>query len=178
MLEINVTFKNLVFTLLHNILFQVFKESIGTAVFDKNINYEELRWGERFNPIIKENYNIKITTISNEIIKEELNQYFKLETITKEAIEGTNKLRRVNLRSFLAKNAIINTKVLFLETSYEFEPILDLDFINYENLKNQYGNNELDQILGELRIDTAWAITKILDLRAANKKLIKLLENK
>ena len=66
--------------------FQVFNESIGEAVFDKNTYYEDLRWGERFNPIVKENHNITISTISNERVREKLNQYFKLEERTIEAI--------------------------------------------------------------------------------------------
>ena len=158
--------------------FQVFNESIGEAVFDKNTFYEDLRWGERFNPIVKENHNITISTISNENIREELNQYFKLEERTKEAIMFSNNKRRGDLRAFLTKNGILNTKALYLEESYEFEPFSELKFINYENLKSQYGTVELDQILAELRIDTAWAITNILDLIEANNKLQQSLELK
>ena len=53
----------------HNTQSQVFNESIGEAVFDKNTYYEDLRWGERFNPIVKENHNITIATISNERVR-------------------------------------------------------------------------------------------------------------
>ena len=158
--------------------FQVFNEIIGEAVFDKNTFYEDLRWGERFNPIVKENHNITISTISNESIREELNQYFKLEERTKEALGFSNKLRRGDLRSFLTQNGILNSRAIYSEKGFEFEPFFDLKFINYENLKNQYGNVELDQILAELRIDTAWAITNILGLIDANKKLKMLLEEK
>ena len=68
--------------------------------------------------------------------------------------------------------------MLYSEKGFDFEPFLEMKFINYENLKNQYGTIELDQILGELRIDTAWAITTILGLIEANKKLKQLLEEK
>tara|TARA_R110001632_G_scaffold54410_9_gene133343 strand:+ start:2560 stop:3294 length:735 start_codon:yes stop_codon:yes gene_type:complete len=158
--------------------FHIFKESIGEAVFDKNTYYESLRWGERFNPIVKENHNITISTISNEGVREELNQYFKLEERTKEAIAFSNTKRRGDLRAFLTKNGILNTKAIYSVKGYEFEPFFELKFINYENLKNQYGNVELDQILAELRIDTAWAITNILGLIEANEKLKKILEEK
>ena len=161
-----------------NTQFQVFNESIGNAVFDENTYYEDLRWGERFNPIVKENHNITISTISNERVREKLNQYFKLEERTKEAIGFSNKLRRGDLRSFLTKNSILNSKALYSEKGYEFEPFFELKFINYENLKNQYGNVELDQILAELRIDTACAITNILGLIEANEKLKKILVEK
>ena len=56
--------------LFHSTQLQIFKESIGKAVFDKNTNYEDLRWGERFNPIVKEKHNITIATISDESIRE------------------------------------------------------------------------------------------------------------
>lgn len=162
----------------HNTQSQVFNESIGEAVFDKNTYYEDLRWGERFNPIVKENHDITISTISNERVREKLNQYFKLEERTKEAIGFSNKLRRGDLRSFLTKNGILNSRAVYSAKGYEFESFSDLKFINYENLKNQYGNVELDQILAELRIDTAWAITNILGLIEANEELKKILEEK
>ena len=68
--------------------------------------------------------------------------------------------------------------MLYSEKGFDFEPFLEMKFINYENLKNQYGTIALDQILGELRIDTAWAITTRLGLIEANKKLKQLLEEK
>ena len=111
-------------------------------------------------------------------VRQQLNQYFKLEERTKEALGFSNKLRRGDLRSFLTKNGILNSRAIYSEKGFEFEPFFDLKFINYENLKNQYGNVELDQILAELRIDTAWAITNILGLIDANKKLKMLLEEK
>ena len=157
---------------------QVFRESIGKATYDENIEYIQLRWGERFNPVVKENNNLAISTISSDSIRNQINQYFKQEARTIEALELSNKLRREKLRDFLTKNGVLNTSALYDVKDFGFDSLYHLDFINYDKLKEQYGSIELDQILAELRIEMSWTLTKVLELIEENENLILTLESK
>lgn len=152
--------------------FQVYRESTGEANYDPGIEYIQLRWGDRFNPIVRENNNMDIGTIRNDKIRKQINQYFNQEAMTVEALEMSNKLRRGKLRDFLIQHGILNTRVLYAIPDAKFAPLRHLDFIKYDKLKAQYGSVELDQILAELRIEMAWTVSKITDLIDANKKLL------
>ena len=158
--------------------FQVYRESIGEDTYAKNIEYIQLRWGDRFNPVVKENNTKDIGSITNDSIREQLNQYFKQEAETIEALVMSNKLRRGKLRDFLTHNGILNSKVLYDVEDIGFDSLYHLDFINYDKLKAQYGSVELDQILAELRIEMAWTLSQTIDLIDANKNLILTLESK
>ena len=158
---------------------KVDKENLETILNKLKIfRKTQFRWGERFNPVVKENNSKDIGSITNDSIREQLNQYFKQEAETIEALIMSNKLRRGKLREFLTHNGILNTKALYDVEDMGFDSIYHLDFINYEKLKAQYGSVELDQILAELRIEIAWTLSKIIELIDANNNLILTLESK
>lgn len=162
----------------HETQVQVYEESTGLARYNSKIDYSQLRWAIRFSPVVRENNTQAISTISNDEVRNHINRYFKQEANVIEAIGMSNKLRRGKLREFLFKNGIINSKVLYEAEGIQFEPLNNINFINYEKLKAQYGSIELDQILAELRLEMAWTNTKIQDLIEANTNLIMLLEEK
>tara|TARA_R110001583_G_scaffold195111_1_gene369228 strand:+ start:597 stop:1310 length:714 start_codon:yes stop_codon:yes gene_type:complete len=151
--------------------YHIYKKTKGALKNDTINSYNRLQWIIIYHPKIKENYAKLLEKISNDSIRDLLSQYIWREESTLDAFEEFNDYKLQYLRPYFSKHGILNTALAFNDTPYEFMSLDNIELINHEKLEEQYGSQELDQILFNLRFKTAWQIDNINRLDALNKKL-------
>ena len=119
-----------------------------------------MRWFSNYNSIITDNYSNTVSDISNERVRDALNNYFKVEKQTLKAFENWDKLKLEIVRPYTLKHGILNSDVIFKEIQSNWINILDMEFdiVSYEKLQAQYGSIEFDQLLSSLWIITGYVI--------------------
>ncbi len=143
--------------LLHRHLYQ---EIRGEESYNDETNYHLLRLTRYYNPIITENHLDKMATITNDEVREALNDYIKEEKETQASFGGFNKIKMEMVRPFSEKHGMMNADVVFREVDMNWANVRDtvINVIQYDKLKAQFGSEELDQILASLWLNTGHAL--------------------
>jgi hypothetical protein len=142
---------------------QIFNESKGLATYDPETRYQELRWTGNYNAIITENHSGDLSIILNQRVRSALNDFLKEEqqTITSFDLWATFKMDRV--MPFIENNNILDAEVIFAEVDFDWNNIIEdkIETLNHDQLKIQYGSQELDQILAMLYLRTGYVIHRL-----------------
>lgn len=143
--------------------FHLYKEIRGKATYDPDINYHLLRLTRYYIPIITENYMGSVSDISNERVRDALNDYIKEEKATLKSFDNFNQVKLKMLRPFSEKHGLMNTDVIFNEVQSNWKNVLDtvINVVSYDKLKAQYGSQELDQILSSLWLQSGHVIHRL-----------------
>ena len=98
-----------------------------------------------------------------------------MENSTSFALEDSNDYKIQFVRPFLEIHGLFNIDNIYNDEPYvyPFKP----KFINSDKLAEHYGSNELDGILVQLRLHTAWVIQNFHDLKEFNQTLKLALEH-
>lgn len=138
----------------------LYQESRGLADYDPGINYHLLRLTRHYVSVITENYLSFIPAITNETVRDALNDYLKEEKMTLKGYEDFNKIKMEMVRPFTEKNGLMSADVVFNEVNSNWKNVKDkvINVISYDKLKEQYGSQELDQILASLWLNTGYSL--------------------
>lgn len=157
---------------------QIFNESKGLAAYDPETRYQELRWTGNYNPIITENHNENISLILNQKVRSALNDFLKEEQQTITSYDHWAKFKMDRVMPFIEKNNILDAKVIFAKVHFDWNNIIQdkIETLNHDQLKNQYGSEELDQILAMLYLRTGYVIHRLKAQLEQINKLKNILE--
>lgn len=155
--------------------YYIYNQTAGKPKNDSIMSYNRLQWIIIYHPKIEENYAGIIEKISNDSIRDLVSQYILTEKVTKDANKEFNAYKLEHLRPYFSRNGILNTESAFNETPYDFMSLDNVELINRKKLEEQYGSNELDQILFNLRFKTSWQIHNNNKLLQDNINLRKVL---
>lgn len=75
------------------------------------------------------------------------------------------------LKPFLSKYDINNANELFKNIELDYYDLRGKNIFSHSKLKEQYGTEELDQLLFDLGIKTSWALSALESALKANKEL-------
>ena len=153
--------------------YYIYGQTKGKPKSDSIISYNKLQSIIIYHPKIEENYAGILGKISNDSIRDLVSQYISTEKVTIDANEEFNQYKLEHLRPYFSSNGILNSESVFNETPYEFISLYNIELVNREKLEEQYGSNELDQILFNLRFKTSWQIHNNNKLIQVNKNLRK-----
>lgn len=161
--ELNINSDLTDFRRYQNLHLQIFNEINGKANYDPNLKYYELRWYSNYNSIISDNHTKSIDLILNEKIRDALNDYIKEEKRTITAFQEWDRVKIESLRPYIVKQGILDSEKVFLEVNSNWENIWEMngEIYSYEKLRDQYGTQELDQLLSNLWIQTGYAIHRL-----------------
>lgn len=135
----------------------IYNEISGEVQYDPGQYYNYLIYFYRHNTFILDKYQESLSQLSNDKIHGYLKGYIRQETYTKEAVDEWNEYQVQQVRPYLSQYGINNTKVMFTGEYEEFAPIVNnMSLINYSKLKEQYGSEEFDQLLFNIRFKTMW----------------------
>jgi tetratricopeptide (TPR) repeat protein len=135
----------------------VYNEINGEAQYDPSQYYNYLIYFYRYNTFIIDKYQESLSQLTNDQIHGYLKRYIRQETNTIDAVDEWNEYQVQQVRPFLSRHGINNTEVMFNEQYDEFAPIVNnLSLINHSKLKEQYGSEEFDQLLFNIRFKTMW----------------------
>jgi hypothetical protein len=157
--------------------YHIYYETQGNAEYDSNQDYSRLRWTYYYDPIVTNNHSDAAAYLANEGIRVLLNEYIKIETRSAQATEYWNALKINDIRPYLSRYGVFDSNEIFNDTPYEHLSLLKAKVVNYDKLKIQFGTVELDQLLFELRIKTAYSIRLFEELLEGNTHLRLALEN-
>ena len=160
---------------MHN---RIYQEAHGNSDIDSMIDLSTLRSAQPFDLIIKANYSDFTNDINNDEIREKINDYFRLEGFVRDATEHLWGFKEERLKPYLSKYAINDAAVLFNNYQLNYYELREKNIFSYPKLKEQYGTNELDQMLFNLGIKTSWAVTAFENVLVANRNLQLELNNK
>jgi hypothetical protein len=161
--------------ILHN---RIYQETQGVTSNDSLNDFSVLRAARIFDLLIEANYSNYIKEISNNDVRENLNNYFMYEKFVHDAFTHLQEFKEDRLKPFLSKYGMNDTKELFNHYQLDYYELREKSVFSYAKLKEQYGNIELDQMLFNLGIKTSWALTALEDLLDKNQKLQLDLKNK
>lgn len=149
----------------------VYDEINGKAEYDPEETYNFLLWFHRYNTFITERYAESMEQITNEDIRSRLKIYITGEFNTQAAVNEWNTNQLEQVRPYLSQHGINNTEVMFDEQTNEFAPIINtMNLIDHEKLKEQYGTQELDQLLFTIRFKTLWMAQNFTWLQESNRE--------
>ena len=150
---------------------RIYQESQGIISNDSLTDFSMLRAARIFDFLIEANYSNYIKEIDNNIVRENLNNYFMYEKFVFDAFKHLQEFKEDRFKPFLSKYGMNDTKELFNHYQLDYYDLREKNVFSYSKLKEQYGNMELDQMLFNLGIKTSWAITALENLLDINQKL-------
>ena len=156
--------------------YYVYQESKGLATYDSVVKYQLFRPLRIFDLVIKDNYSEKYVMIKNDSIKKQLELYFKMEDYFRNALTDISTFKNEHLRPAFSKYGIHDTQVFYDNYQLDYFEVVEMDYINYSKLKQQYGTVELDQLLFNLGIKTSWALQGLKLIQEEGDKLKSSLE--
>ena len=152
--------------------YQVFNQINGYLSPDSNKYYNSLEWVFPYHLDITEKYADLLIDIKNDSIRNLLKSVIHNEKSVQDAYGEWNKLKVERVRPFFNKHGIHNTEGVFNDDPYTFFPgITKVKLIDYEQLRKQYGSQELNELLFDLRFKTSWIFARLKYLKGANIKL-------
>ncbi|MFK7811049.1 MAG: hypothetical protein AB8B59_01055, partial [Maribacter sp.] len=126
--------------------------------------------------VIKDNYSEKYVMIKNDSIKKQLESYFKMEDYFRNALTDIATFKNEHLRPAFSKYGIHDTQVFYDNYQLDYFEVVEMEYVNYSKLKQQYGTSELDQLLFNLGIKTSWALQGLKLIQEEGDKLKNSLE--
>jgi len=175
--DLNIKFHQNRFTRYQNFNFQLYDESIGKSQYDDNVYYNYLQWVHRYSVFIADKYDEFLSSITNQKIHDKLKSYIQQEVYTQTAIEEWNEQQREKVRPFLYKHGINNTEASYQKKFYNFDSLIQIDFIDHSKLSEQYGTVELDQLLFDRRFKTSFVFQNLIWQLDLNRELRIILSN-
>lgn len=156
----------------------VYNESIGKAEYNPNNKYNYLLWFQRYKMFMTEKYSESLASITNDKIHSALKSYIKNENDVKTALDEWNEHQLQIVRPFLTQHGINNTDTMFNNEYNEFAEIINrLDLIDHSKLMEQYGSEEFDQLLFNMRFKTLWMAQNFEWLLGNNRRFRLVLSN-
>jgi len=141
---------------------------------DKNTYLHQLRWGGAIIPIAFED-NISKSIINKDII-ETIKIYYRNQKKTMSSRENYSSVVMDIVRPFLRNQGIHNSKSV-KEISLGSNSDQDnIELLIEEKLSAQYGSEEFEQVLFELRLKAAELLYELDILSKANRKLVPILK--
>ncbi|MDB9961166.1 DUF6090 family protein [Oceanihabitans sp.] len=135
----------------------IYNETKGEALYNPNLNYDHVLWFHRYNMFIKEKYSGSFANITNDEIHNHLKSFISRENETNDAMNEWNEHQLKNVRPYLSKHGINQTKSMFNSELNGFADIINqTDLIDYSKLKEQFGSIEFDQLLFNMQFKTTW----------------------
>ena len=157
----------------------IYNETKGKTEYNPDKYYNYLLWFYRYNMFIKEKYEESLATITNKIIHNELKGYMRQEVNTTNSVNDWNDYQINNIRAYLNKYGLNKTEVLFNEESNVLAPIINnTNLIDHAKLIEQYGSQELDQLLFSLQFKTLWMAQNFVWLHERNRDFQRILKLK
>jgi len=149
----------------------IYLETQGFSKTDSMIDFSTIRSAIPFDLIIESNYSNFSKDMQNRKFNESIKHYFRLEKFVADAFDYVQNFKADRLRPYLSKYGMNDTKVLYDNYQSDYYELRNKQIFSYPKLKEQYGTVELDQILFDLGIKTAWALTALNNILEANKEL-------
>ena len=153
---------------MHN---RIYQETQNLLDHEPPIEIGTIRSARVFDLVIEAKYSKVTEEIGDPITREKIGHYFRLENFVEDAFLYLSDFKTEQLRPYLSKYGINNTQELYNHHQLNYYDLIEKNIISYPELKKQFGTVELDQLLFDLGIKTAWALTALEDLFKANKKL-------
>lgn len=157
---------------------QLYEESQGKAIYDPTTSYNELFYVFAYDMFFNEKYTESLSEITDGRTHEILKNYIKQEKRNKSSIDEYNTFKIEEIRPFLEKHGIKNTKEVFKIKSNDFKLMSTTQLIDYPRLKKQYGTLEFDQLLFTLRFKTTWLLENLNLTKEVNREFKVSLGNK
>ncbi len=163
---------------IQNLHFQLYDETQGKAEYDPTTYYNALFWVQHYEMFFNDKYPESLSFITEDQIHERLKKYIKQEKKTSTVFYEWNEFKIHEVRPYLGKHGIKNTKQLFDVQSHDFFLMQTANLIVYPKLMKQYGSVELDQLLFTLRFKTAWLLENLNQIKESNREFEVFLKNK
>lgn len=140
----------------------IFEEIRGRASYDSSLFYHDLWWYSIYNPVISQNHSEDVSVLTNQSVREALNNYLKEELIILKAIENWDAIKINRIRPFIDRHNIKDSDVIFSAGNFWQDLMAaEFDMFNYKNLKEQYASSEFEQLLGSLFTMTSYLIVRL-----------------
>ena len=165
------------FTQVQSMQYHVYEETKGTRTYDSSVPYQLFRPIRIFDLVTRNNFSERNIVIKNDSVMKKMESYFFMENNIKNAIEDIDRFKNEHLRPIFSKYGIHDTQVFFDNHHLDYFELAEKNYINYSNLKQQYGTVELDQLLFNLGIKTSWALQGLKMTQEEGNKLQRVLEN-
>ena len=114
------------------VFFHIYSEIMGEAEYDASINYDLFLWFHRYNMFINEKYSESFSYITDNEIHQGLKAFIAVEKETNEAINDWNEYQLNEIRSYLSRHGINNTKAMF---NKEFNGFASIDSIKFRSFR-------------------------------------------
>ncbi len=162
-----------------NLHFQLYYESQGKAEYEPTLNYKNLYTNSAVQLFFDDNHSKSLPLITDDETHNLLKKYIDQEKITTSGNIEWNDIKTEQIRPFLAKHGIKNTEAVFkVKSSDDWEAVSYSQLISYPKLFEQYGTNEFNQLLYELRVLTTWLLYNYNLLKESNREFEMFLKNK
>ena len=154
----------------------VFEETKGRANDYPIEDFSSMRAARIFNLIIRANYSKVTSEIKHRQVLDSIDNYLRLEQHVHDAFQMIYDFKEEQLKPYLARHGINDTEQLFNNRELGYYQLRETPIFSYSKLKQEYGSEELDQLLFDLGIRASWAKTALEDLLISNLNLQVLLD--
>ena len=162
-----------------NLHFQLYYESEGIAEYQPTFNYKSLYTYSPVQLFFDDNHSKSLPLITDDETHNLLKKYIDQEKITTTGNIEWNEFKTEQIKPFLAKHGIKNTEAVFkVKSSDDWPAVSYSELISYPKLIEQYGTNEFNQLLHELRVFTTWLLYNYNLLKESNREFEMFLKNK
>lgn len=153
--------------------YHIYDEIFERASYDENIEYGFIGITKTFNPITQMNHQNTIEKLSNDSIRNRINDYFNFQRRAEVGVRDFNAGIRNVARPYIESNGLLNHEVIFSWEKDEFLP--QSKILIYEVLSEKYQDPNFVQILTHLRVSMGYFLYELDELIMENEKLIKTL---
>ena len=155
--------------------YHLFHLKNGNEKYNSETPYGILRWSVPFVPTFMGNYQNKIDKITNDSIREAVNDYFRFEQRAVRQNEAFENLKVNLVRPYITSNSLVKAKDIYVKDRYK--EVDTRNSIDFGALSTKLEQPEFDQILYELKVKTVAAIKHLELLSKANRRLRTSIEN-
>lgn len=155
--------------------YHLFDARNGLAEYDSTMKYGLLRYNIPFSPTFKGNNQIIVDKLSKKSVRDAINAYFNAEKEAEYQNEDFYRFKEGRVRPYLIAHHINKPDVVYNQTKYQkVDPKRTVD---YQELSKQFGTDEFDGILFELKVKTVNVILRLETLKDRNAELRKTLQD-
>lgn len=143
----------------------------------ENIMPDHLVSNIQFNPVTQNNHQTTIEKLRNNLIREQINNYFGNLDLVKHATVEFNTLIEKEARPFFLKEQnIFDNETVFNYENRTFPPLLRVSTIDTVKLREVSAHPYFIPILSQLRMSVGFYLTSLQRVRKNNHELIQRLE--
>lgn len=155
--------------------YHIYDEIFDKASYDEKIGYGFIGITKTFNPITQMNHQNTIEKLSNDSIRNRINDYFNFQRRAEVGVQDFNNGIRNVARPYIESQGLLNHEVIFSWEKDEFMP--QSEILIYEFLSEKYQDPNLIQLLTHLRVSMGYFLYELDELILQNQELIALLNS-